>query len=142
MNNDLAPPQAILESALYAADLDAAQTFYETVLGLRVISRVANRHVFFRMQGAVLLIFNPDETEVASINTTMPVPHHGARGPGHLCFAASRDQIAAWRDRLQSHGVEIEAEFDWPNGARSLYFRDPAGNSLEFAEPQLWGDPA
>ena len=27
---------------------------------------------------------------------------------------------------------------DWPNGARSLYFRDPAGNSVEIAEPRLW----
>ena len=26
----------------------------------------------------------------------------------------------------------------WPNGARSIYVRDPAGNSLEFAEPALW----
>lgn len=136
------PPQAILESALYAADLDAAQAFYETILGLKVITRVANRHVFFRMDGAVLLIFNPVETEVPSTKTTMPVPPHGARGPGHLCFAANRDQIAAWRDHLLAHEVDIEAEFDWPNGARSLYFRDPAGNSLEFAEPQLWGDPA
>ncbi|HUH50108.1 MAG TPA: glyoxalase/bleomycin resistance/extradiol dioxygenase family protein, partial [Mycoplana sp.] len=24
-------------------------------------------------------------------------------------------------------------------GARSIYFRDPAGNSLECAEPGLWG---
>lgn len=142
MKNDPAPPQAILESALYAADLDAAQAFYENVMGLTVISRVANRHLFFRMDGAVLLIFNPAETEISSDKTTMPVPAHGARGPGHLCFAASRDQIDAWRDRLQANGVEIEAEFDWPNGARSMYFRDPAGNSLEFAEPRLWGDPA
>jgi catechol 2,3-dioxygenase-like lactoylglutathione lyase family enzyme len=29
-------------------------------------------------------------------------------------------------------------EFDWPNGAHSMYFRDPAGNSLEIAERALW----
>jgi catechol 2,3-dioxygenase-like lactoylglutathione lyase family enzyme len=138
MKNEPSPPQAILESALYVDDLDVAQAFYQDVLGLSVITRIANRHVFFRMQGAVLLLFNPDETEVATGNTTMPVPPHGARGPGHLCFAATRAQIGQWRDHLQAHGIEIEAEFDWPNGARSLYFRDPAGNSLEFAEPRLW----
>ena len=36
-------------------------------------------------------------------------------------------------------GVTIEADFDWPDGGRSIYFRDPAGNCLEFAEPRIWG---
>ncbi len=40
--------------------------------------------------------------------------------------------------RLEAEGVAIEADFRWPNGARSLYFRDPAGNSLECAEAKLW----
>ncbi len=139
MKNDSTPPQAILETALYASDLDAAQTFYQDILGLEMITRVGNRHVFFRLQSGVLLIFNPDETEEKTSNTALPVPAHGARGPGHLGFAATRAQIDMWRDRLRAHGVEIEAEFDWPGGARSLYFRDPAGNSLEFVEPRLWG---
>ncbi|MGN6582964.1 MAG: glyoxalase/bleomycin resistance/extradiol dioxygenase family protein, partial [Rhizobiaceae bacterium] len=25
------------------------------------------------------------------------------------------------------------------SGGRSIYFRDPAGNSIEFAEPRIWG---
>lgn len=133
------PPQAILETALYADDLDAAEAFYGGVLGLRRRVRVGNRHVFFDMGSAMLLIFNPSETRIPGTNTTMPVPPHGATGPGHVCFAATRDQIAAWRDALLSAGVTIEADFKWPNGARSLYFRDPAGNSLELTEPRLWG---
>ena len=32
----------------------------------------------------------------------------------------------------------IEADFEWPGGGRSIYFRDPAGNCLEFAEPRIW----
>ena len=36
--------------------------------------------------------------------------------------------------------VAIEADFRWPgSNARSIYVRDPAGNSIEFAEPRLWG---
>jgi hypothetical protein len=35
--------------------------------------------------------------------------------------------------------VAIEADFEWPKGGRSIYFRDPAGNSVEFAEPRIWG---
>ena len=36
-------------------------------------------------------------------------------------------------------GIAIEADFEWPGGGRSIYFRDPAGNCLEFAEPRIWG---
>jgi catechol 2,3-dioxygenase-like lactoylglutathione lyase family enzyme len=35
-------------------------------------------------------------------------------------------------------GVAIEADFRWPNGARSIYVRDPAGTSVELAERPLW----
>ncbi|NGM45446.1 glyoxalase/bleomycin resistance/extradiol dioxygenase family protein [Rhodobacter sp. SGA-6-6] len=131
-------PSAILEAALYADDLAAAEAFYSGTLGLPVIVRAEGRHVFFRVGPGVLLIFNPAATEVPTPDARLPVPPHGARGPGHLCLAASREEIDRWRDRLTGAGVEIEAEFDWPGGGRSLYFRDPAGNSLEFAEPRIW----
>jgi catechol 2,3-dioxygenase-like lactoylglutathione lyase family enzyme len=131
-------PGSILESALYAADLDAAEAFYVGVMGLAVLARAPGRHVFFRVGAGVLLIFNPAATEAPNPGAHLPVPPHGARGPGHLCFAATRAEIGQWRDRLVQAGVAIESEFDWPNGAHSLYFRDPAGNSLELAEPRLW----
>lgn len=131
-------PAAILESALYAEDLGAAEAFYTGVMGLEVLAKLPGRHVFFRVGAGVLLIFDPRATKTAHPGARLPVPPHGARGPGHLCFAATRDEIAQWRDRLAAAGIAIEAEFDWPNGARSLYFRDPAGNSLELAEPRLW----
>ena len=68
------------------------------------------------------------------------MPPHGARGPGHVCFKADLREIGAWRERLEAKGVDIEADFVWPtSGGRSVYFRDPAGNCLEFAEPKIWG---
>lgn len=134
------PPFAgILEAALYAEDLDAAAAFYGGVLGLPEVVRVAGRHIFYRAGNTILLIFNPKATREGSSNPRLPVPGHGARGPGHLCFSASLEEIKTWRARLQDAGYAIEADFEWPNGARSIYFRDPAGNSLEMAEPKLWG---
>ncbi|WP_407492873.1 VOC family protein [Pseudooceanicola sp. MF1-13] len=130
--------EGLLEAALYAEDLDAAERFYGGVLGLEQIARVEERHVFYRVGQMVLLIFNPTQTVLGSTSTQMPVPAHGAHGQGHLCFRASAPQIAAWCDALTAEGVAIEADFHWPNGARSIYFRDPAGNSLELAEPRLW----
>jgi len=128
----------ILEAALYATDLDAAERFFGGILGLERIARVGNRHVFYRMGAGVVLIFNPDETSKPPGNPRLPVPPHGAHGPGHLCLAAETTEITRWRRRLEAVGIAIEADFQWPNGARSIYFRDPAGNSIEIAEPHLW----
>lgn len=132
------PPRRILETALYAADLDAAEAFYGGVLGLELVARSGTRHVFFRCGDGVLLIFDPAETRAPVAGSALPVPAHGAEGGGHVCFAASGPEIADWRARLEAAGVAIEADFRWPGGARSIYVRDPAGNSVEFAEPGLW----
>ncbi|WP_163850694.1 VOC family protein [Pseudooceanicola aestuarii] len=136
---DTPPPlTGLLEAALYAPDLDAAEAFYGGVLGLTQIARVAGRHVFYRVGDMVLLIFNPARTVEPSGNPDLPVPTHGARGQGHLCFSATPEQMDQWARRLAAAGQAVEADFTWPNGARSIYFRDPAGNSLEMAEPRLW----
>ncbi len=133
-------PTGILETVLYAEDLDAAETFYRDVLGLERMTRVDNRHVFFRCGDQVLLIFNPAETrKPPSSPQSLPVPPHGADGPGHVCFRAAAAEIEDWKQRLETTGVTIESDFLWPSGGRSIYFRDPAGNSLEFAEPVIWG---
>lgn len=55
-----------------------------------------------------------------------------------MCFRVSASALDAWRAKLETAGVTIEADVVWPNGTRSFYFRDPAGNSLECAEPGLW----
>lgn len=133
-------PRRLLETALYAADLDAAEAFYGGLLGLDKVSRAGDRHVFYRCGQGMLLVFNPDETRIPS-GGALPVPAHGASGQGHACFAASAAEIAGWRRVFQAHGIAIDADFHWPNGARSLYVRDPAGNSIEFAEPRLWDMP-
>jgi catechol 2,3-dioxygenase-like lactoylglutathione lyase family enzyme len=131
---------AILEAALYVSDLAEAERFYGEVLGLERIAKVEGRHVFFRCGGAVLLLFDPKATrEKPAPDARLPVPPHGAEGEGHLCFGASADEIVAWRKKLEAAGIAIEADFEWPSGGRSIYFRDPFGNSLEFAEPRIWG---
>lgn len=129
----------MLESTLYVDDLDAAEGFYGGIIGLAKVGRVGNRHVFYRCGPGMLLIFNPAETVRPPPVGSLPVPPHGATGDGHACFAASADEIHAWRRRLIAKGVAIESDFNWANGARSIYVRDPAGNSIEFAEPALWG---
>ncbi|MBB4275204.1 VOC family protein [Rhizobium mongolense] len=131
--------EGMLETALYAKDLDKAEAFYEGVLGLAKITRAANRHVFFRCGQGVLLIFNPDETMKQPAADALQVPPHGTKGQGHACFRVSGKNIDAMAVKLKAAGIEIESEVHWPNGGRSIYFRDPAGNSLECAEARIWG---
>ncbi|MDR7031464.1 VOC family protein [Mesorhizobium sp. BE184] len=139
-------PSAILESALYVTDLAAAERFYREVLGLEQIARAEDRHVFFQCGRGVLLLFNAEATrQQPEPGAKLPVPPHGTAGQGHLCFSATADEIERWKAHLTEGGVAVEADFHWPakpgqaKGGRSIYFRDPSGNSLEFAEPKIWG---
>ncbi len=125
----------ILETCLYVDDLDAAENFYRDVLGLQFVSRQEGRHVFFRCGNRMLLIFDPRQSGAENGE----LPPHGAQGSVHVAFAVPEDKIDAWREQLQSHDVEIEATVEWPQGEHSLYFRDPAGNSLELAPLSIWG---
>ena len=133
--------RGVLEACLYAPDLDAAARFYTEVLGLEPFASDSGRHVFFRTGSEnVFLLFNPARTREAAGNGIL-VPPHGATGAGHVAFAVSEADLSAWRARLAEAGVAIEAEVVWPRGGRSIYVRDPAGNSVELASPKLWGLP-
>jgi catechol 2,3-dioxygenase-like lactoylglutathione lyase family enzyme len=127
-------PEGLLETCLYVDDLEAAEEFYRRVLALELHSRVQRRHVFFRCGQGMLLLFNPDETA----KPTGVVPTHGAHGPGHAAFAMKAADIQAWLHHLDRQGVDVETEVSWPNGGYSIYFRDPAGNSIELATSQVW----
>ncbi len=135
-----APPLShLLELGVYVDDLEAAEAFYGRVLGLPVVDREPQRHVFFRVgRGGMLLVFRPQATEVPGGN----LPPHGARGPSHFALAIEAETLPAWRHHLAACGVKIEQEVHWPRGGTSLYFRDPAGNSVELVTPGCWGLPS
>ena len=130
----------VLETCLYASDLDAAERFYVGLLGLELFAREPRRHVFMRCGAGMLLVFDPARTatepgEVGHV----AVPAHGTHGAGHVCFRIEQESLAAWRTRLERAGVAIEAEIAWPRGGASIYVRDPAGNSVELAPALIWG---
>lgn len=134
---DRAPIRAtrIFETALYAPDLQVAERFYTSVFGLEMITRFPPRGIALRCGGGALLIFDPAHTRIPG----GPIPHHGSDGAGHMAFLASEESLPHWREQLARHGVAIETEVEWPEGGRSLYMRDPAGNSIELAPPTIWG---
>ena len=129
----------IIETCLYAEDLESCKSFYSSLPGIRFYSEEKGRHLFFKTGSGMLLIFNPNETTSSAANDENgKVPSHGAFGPGHVAFTIDPKNLEIWKGYLEKKGIEIEKEKIWPNGARSLYFRDPAGNSLEIMGTILW----
>src|SRR5258708_3478729 len=85
--------QAIIETAIYVDDLQAAETFYRTVLGLPVIGKEPGRHVFFQVgEGNVLLAFLAEATLKGDL-----LPPHGTTGPGHFALGIEAEAFDAWR---------------------------------------------
>jgi catechol 2,3-dioxygenase-like lactoylglutathione lyase family enzyme len=131
--------RGVLESVLYCDDLEDCERFYTEVLRLERIGAREGRHVFFRCGNGVVLLFDPRETSTVPTEVNgNPIPLHGATGAGHLAFRVRADEVDKWRKHLVAAGVEIESEIEWSRGGRSIYFRDPAGNSLEIATAELW----
>jgi catechol 2,3-dioxygenase-like lactoylglutathione lyase family enzyme len=127
--------ESIVETSAYVDDLGRAERFYGDVLGLELLAREEGRHAFFRVGDRnVLLLFHAPTTLKGD-----RLPAHGATGPGHFAFGVSAESLGDWRERLEKHDVPVEQEVTWPRGARSLYFRDPSGNSVELVTPGLWG---
>jgi catechol 2,3-dioxygenase-like lactoylglutathione lyase family enzyme len=125
----------VYEACLYVPDLVAADRFYAGVLGLRRLPGLSDRGLAYRLNThSVLLILDPHHTRLPSDT----VPSHGCDGQGHVAFAISSGQYDAWKSRLTAAGFEIEREARWSPGGRSIYVRDPAGNSVDLVEGQVW----
>jgi catechol 2,3-dioxygenase-like lactoylglutathione lyase family enzyme len=128
---------------LSTLDLDKTRAFYEGVLGFKPV--VADtikieegghlRHMFFNVGGGQLIAFLepngvPDVPAKydAGINRGLGVP----AGFYHFALeAGSPTTLAKKRDELRAKGVETTEIVDhgW---ARSIYFKDPNGLSLEY----------
>jgi catechol 2,3-dioxygenase-like lactoylglutathione lyase family enzyme len=80
------------------------------------------------------MIFNPNQT----LKTNSTVPTHGSVGPGHVAFAVQETELQKWQDYLENKGIPIEKQINWPEGGKSIYFRDPSNNSIEFTTSATW----
>jgi catechol 2,3-dioxygenase-like lactoylglutathione lyase family enzyme len=125
----------VYETVLYGDDVEAMKTFYADVLGLRLVDGPDDLSAAFRLpDGGVLLVFRPERSGEAG----RAVPSHGAIGAGHIAFRIPAGTHDAWRHALLGQGVAVEKEVEWPRGGRSLYVRDPAGNSVELTADEIW----
>jgi catechol 2,3-dioxygenase-like lactoylglutathione lyase family enzyme len=126
--------EGVYETVLYARDPRGTGRFYSEILGLRPVLDPDELSAAFRLpDGGMLLVFDPSR----SSQEGRPVPSHGAEGAGHAAFRLGPGALEDARASLVDRGIEIEREVDWGRG-RSLYFRDPAGNSVELVEGDIW----
>ncbi len=125
----------VYETVLYASDVAAAARFYADVLGLRLLQESEEVGAVFRLHdGGILLLFDPARASAPGRS----IPSHGATGDGHVAFSVEPGGLDAFAGRLRESGIEIEYEIGWDEGGRSLYVRDPAGNSVELIEGEAW----
>lgn len=128
----------VLETCIYCSqeELDATESFYAEVLGLRRVSSWPGSCAY-RVGDGVLLLFE----RAALAERDGPVARHGSVGPGHVCLLArDRADYGRLMSKLTEAGVEITHEAQLPAGRRSFYFADPAGNLLEIADADIWPD--
>jgi catechol-2,3-dioxygenase len=114
------------EIALRVNDLKVMRDFYEKTVGLELM-RQFQGIVFFRIgegyggHTTILALF--DRGKADGINQTTL---------DHLAFTIDIADYETERERLRSAGVEVRPEvFEWV-GWRSLFIRDPEGNTVEF----------
>ena len=127
----------IVETSIYSSDLEKMKEFYVDKLGLQLVSEQKGRHVFLKTGKNMLLIFNPGVTAVEKETV------HGAPTPPsivHVAFEIEIDEYEEARDLLEKNDIQIEKEVVWENDikSRSIYFRDPAGNLVEFITRNFW----
>lgn len=130
---------SVLETALYADDLDIAAAFYENVMGLAVLHADTRMRAYDVNGRSVLLLFRRGGTIEPVQTDSGLIPPHDASGRIHMAFAITTAELDTWRVHLALHDIAIEGTSDWRRGGHSLYFRDPDGNLLELATtPGLW----
>ena len=130
-------PTSVLETIIYATNLEEAAWFYHEVLGLDMPREPSELAVLLRLnENQVLLIFNP----TISDQPGRAVPSHGARGPGHIALRIDPLDYDHWLARLNRFGIPIEQEVRWDrtDPGRSIYIRDPGGNSVELITADIW----
>jgi extradiol dioxygenase family protein len=120
--------------AIPVDDLAAARAFYGGVLGCPE-GRSAATWIDFDLMGHQLVVHQaahrsaPDAATNAVDGDDVPVPHFGVV----LSFQAGEALAARLRAAGVRFGIEPHVRFaGQPGEQATMFFRDPAGNALEF----------
>lgn len=122
----------VLETALYVADLDRSAAFYQRVLGFSLASEPIDRMCALSITAdQVLLLFRKGGSVRATVTPYGTIPPTDGDGSLHVAFCIPSSDFELWQDRLGRSGVDVESLVTWPEGGRSIYFRDPDNHAIE-----------
>jgi catechol 2,3-dioxygenase-like lactoylglutathione lyase family enzyme len=128
----------VLETCLYAQDLERAGRFYEELFGFPRIEGDDRFRDYRVADHQVLLLFQRGATIQPVRIPGGIIPPHDGSGHLHLAFSIPSAELDAWEKRLAAQGVSIESKVHWPSGGRSIYFRDLDNHLLELVTPGCW----
>jgi len=122
----------VLETALYVADLGRSVEFYKRVLGFPLASEPKDRMCALVITSdQVLLLFKKRGSVQPTVTPYGTIPPTDGDGSLHVAFWIPPSEFETWQDRLRVSGVGIESIVSWPEGGRSIYFRDPDNHVVE-----------
>lgn len=122
----------MLETALYVADLGRSVAFYQRVLGFQLASQPIDRMCALAITAdQVLLLFRKGGSAQATVTPYGTIPPTDGDGSLHVAFSIPPSDFELWQDRLRASGVGVESLVNWPEGGRSIYFRDPDNHAIE-----------
>jgi catechol 2,3-dioxygenase-like lactoylglutathione lyase family enzyme len=126
--------KGLAEVSIRVKDLVAMSSFYEDVVGLRVLRREAS-YVFFEIAEGYgghsqnLALFDAGERTFLESKSTTLDPEQSTLH--HVALSIDLEDYESERRRLDDLGLDVRVvDHPWLH-VRSLYFPDPEGNLLE-----------
>ncbi len=116
-----------LHTAIVVSDLEQAEQFYGTVLGLPKVDRVLRFPGVWYQLGAAQIHLIADTPASATPKNSEQSAKWGRNA--HLALAVADLQAA--KDHLASYGYEVQLS---ASGRAALFVKDPDGNIIELSE--------
>lgn len=121
------------ETSIYSSNLEKMKEFYVDKLGLDFVSEQKGQYVFLEPDKNMLLLFNRE------ITTSENETNHGAPtlpSMVHIVFEIEPGKYEKAKRLLVESNIIVEIDIEWENSnkSRSIYFRDLAGNLVEFKQ--------
>jgi len=115
-----------LHTAILVSDLEAAEHFYGTILGLPKVDRPTN----IKFPGTWYQIGDQQLHLIVSPGYQAPLPNEEKWGRHpHVAFGVA--DLEATKIRLQNYNCPIQTS---ASGRAALFTRDPDGNVVELAQ--------
>jgi catechol 2,3-dioxygenase-like lactoylglutathione lyase family enzyme len=128
----------VVETCLYVADVARSRDFYVKHFGFEPLGGNDRIQPLAVKPGQVLILFRRGGTPNPIPVGNGFIPPHDGNGEQHFAFGVHQDAFEDWKAHLERLDVTIESVVDWPQGGRSLYFRDPDRLLVELVTPGVW----